>query len=168
MASRWLAYRAERGSPARLEAFSDGVLAIAITLLILDVRVEPEDGESLAHALGHSLPQIGAYAATFLLNPCPTQQTVAYHLEFVYRTQDGQTHDWSCTILRPADEPTITDDTVLHALIAAQEEYVTEVYGIITRDIVNCITIFVLVLFLRGRPINQSFGVGFRLATNEK
>jgi uncharacterized membrane protein len=66
MTSRWLGYRAERGSPARLEAFSDGVLAIAITLLILDVHVDKEDGESLASALHHALPQIGAYAATFL------------------------------------------------------------------------------------------------------
>jgi uncharacterized membrane protein len=64
--SRWWGGSALRGDSARLEAFSDGVLAIAITLLILEVRVEPEEGESLTHALGESLPQIGAYAASFL------------------------------------------------------------------------------------------------------
>jgi len=64
--SRWWGTRADRGDARRLEAFSDGVLAIAITLLILDVRVEPEPGESLAEALRGSLPQIGAYAASFL------------------------------------------------------------------------------------------------------
>ncbi len=65
-ASRWWGARAERGDPGRLEAFSDGVLAIAITLLILEVRVEQQADESLATALHHSLPEIGAYAASFL------------------------------------------------------------------------------------------------------
>ncbi|TDP93998.1 TMEM175 family protein [Labedaea rhizosphaerae] len=66
MARGWWSGGAQRGDAARLEAFSDGVLAIAITLLILEVRVEPEEGESLAHALGHAMPQIVAYAASFL------------------------------------------------------------------------------------------------------
>jgi len=39
----------------RLEAFSDGVLGIAITLLNLDVRVDQQPGESLAAALGHAI-----------------------------------------------------------------------------------------------------------------
>jgi uncharacterized membrane protein len=57
---------AERGDTARVEAFSDGVFAIAITLLILEVRVEQGPDESLATALHHALPEIGAYAASFL------------------------------------------------------------------------------------------------------
>ncbi|MBV9161350.1 MAG: DUF1211 domain-containing protein [Pseudonocardiales bacterium] len=64
--ARWWSGAAERGDAARLEAFSDGVLAIAITLLIIDVRVEPQAGQSLAEALGHALPKIAAYAASFL------------------------------------------------------------------------------------------------------
>jgi Predicted integral membrane protein len=33
----------------RVEAFSDGVIAVAITLLVLDLRVpEPDGGEDLA------------------------------------------------------------------------------------------------------------------------
>jgi uncharacterized membrane protein len=64
--SRWWGAGADRGDTERLEAFSDGVLAIAITLLILDVRVEVSPGTSLAAALGHALPEIGAYAASFL------------------------------------------------------------------------------------------------------
>jgi len=63
--SRWWGV-AERGDTARLEAFSDGVFAIAITLLILEVRVEQAPEESLTAALHHALPQIGAYAASFL------------------------------------------------------------------------------------------------------
>lgn len=63
---RWFGLQADRGDSGRLEAFSDGVLAIAITLLILDVRVEQAPGQSLAGALRHALPQIGAYSASFL------------------------------------------------------------------------------------------------------
>jgi uncharacterized membrane protein len=63
--NRWWGV-AERGNTGRLEAFSDGVFAIAITLLILEVRVEQSPEESLAAALDHALPEIGAYAASFL------------------------------------------------------------------------------------------------------
>jgi uncharacterized membrane protein len=64
--SRWWGAGADRGDTERLEAFSDGVLAIAITLLILDVRVEAPAGTNLTAALSHALPEIGAYAASFL------------------------------------------------------------------------------------------------------
>jgi uncharacterized membrane protein len=64
-ASRWWGV-GERGDTGRLEAFSDGVFAIAITLLILEVRVDQPPGESLASALHHALPEIGAFAASFL------------------------------------------------------------------------------------------------------
>lgn len=49
----------------RLEAFSDGVFAIAITLLILEVHL-PSDGGSLAHRLGEAWPDYLAYATTFV------------------------------------------------------------------------------------------------------
>jgi uncharacterized membrane protein len=53
---------------SRLETFSDGVMAIAITLLVLDVRVpHPGPGQSLAHALGHIWPSYAAYATSFLV-----------------------------------------------------------------------------------------------------
>jgi uncharacterized membrane protein len=63
--SRWWGV-AERGQTGRLEAFSDGVFAIAVTLLILEVRVETGPEESLAAALHHALPEIGAYVVSFL------------------------------------------------------------------------------------------------------
>jgi uncharacterized membrane protein len=53
-------------SKGRLEAFSDGVLAVAITLLVLDLRV-PEPGTgALGHQLAHEWPSYAAYAISFL------------------------------------------------------------------------------------------------------
>jgi uncharacterized membrane protein len=51
----------------RLEAFSDGVLAIAITLLVIEIRPpEVHKGESLAHALWTLWPNYLAYLVSFL------------------------------------------------------------------------------------------------------
>lgn len=66
MTKRLWGARADAGHPGRLEAFSDGVLAIAITLLILDVHADTHPGRSLATGLHHALPQILAFAASFL------------------------------------------------------------------------------------------------------
>jgi len=50
----------------RLEAFSDGVLAIAATLLVLDLHVpNVHPGMSLAHELGREWPNFAAYAISF-------------------------------------------------------------------------------------------------------
>jgi uncharacterized membrane protein len=50
----------------RVEAFSDGVFAIAITLLVLTFT-EPEPSEgSLTHALLHQWPSYAAYVVSFL------------------------------------------------------------------------------------------------------
>jgi uncharacterized membrane protein len=51
---------------ARVEAFSDGVIAIAITLLVLEIRV-PEVEGGLGHALARQWPSYAAYALTFLV-----------------------------------------------------------------------------------------------------
>lgn len=50
----------------RLEAFSDGVFAIAITLLILNIDVPPLDGGTLAEALLRQWPAFLAYGVAFL------------------------------------------------------------------------------------------------------
>ena len=53
---------------ARLEAFSDGVFAVAITLLALDLAVEgPGHGSTLLHQLGHRWPAYAAYVVSFFV-----------------------------------------------------------------------------------------------------
>lgn len=55
---------------ARLEAFSDGVFAVAITLLALDLKVPPPqgggNGRDLAEALLRQWPSYLAFATSFL------------------------------------------------------------------------------------------------------
>jgi uncharacterized membrane protein len=54
-------------SPTRLEAFSDGVLAIAITLLVLNIHVpSPHAPHALATELGEQWPTYAAYLTSFL------------------------------------------------------------------------------------------------------
>src|SRR5260370_13608306 len=50
----------------RLEAFSDGVFAIAITLLILEVHVGGQAGASLARQLAHAWPSYTGYVISFV------------------------------------------------------------------------------------------------------
>jgi TMEM175 potassium channel family protein len=52
-------------STNRLESFSDGVLAVAITLLVLSIEV-PAPGGRLGHELLRQWPQYAAYATSFL------------------------------------------------------------------------------------------------------
>ena len=49
----------------RLESFSDGVIAVAITLLVLDITV-PKHPLHLGHDLGHQWPIYAAYATSFI------------------------------------------------------------------------------------------------------
>jgi uncharacterized membrane protein len=53
----------------RTEAFSDGVLAIAVSLLVLDLHVPPLNAlhEPLAVALVHEWPAYAAYVTSFLI-----------------------------------------------------------------------------------------------------
>jgi uncharacterized membrane protein len=53
-------------STGRVEAFSDAVFAIAITLLVLEIKIEPSEYDHLAHALAHEWPAYLAYATSFL------------------------------------------------------------------------------------------------------
>ena len=64
------AVREHSSDKSRLETFSDGVMAIAITLLVLDVRVPEHGGDhgpSLALALARQWPSYAAYATSFLV-----------------------------------------------------------------------------------------------------
>ena len=57
--------RVAANDTARLEAFSDGVFAIAITLLVLEVRV-PGGSGTLAHKLADTWPSYIGYVVSFI------------------------------------------------------------------------------------------------------
>jgi uncharacterized membrane protein len=60
--------RADERNVARLIALSDGIFAIAMTLLVLDIHVTPGlDGAGFRHMLHELLPHIGAYALSFAI-----------------------------------------------------------------------------------------------------
>jgi TMEM175 potassium channel family protein len=50
----------------RLESFSDAVIAVAITLLALDIHVPSPESGSLAHELARQWPQYAAYVVSFV------------------------------------------------------------------------------------------------------
>jgi uncharacterized membrane protein len=52
--------------PSRLEAFSDGVFAVAITLLVFNLKVPDVAGGHLSRELGHQWPSYLAYVISFL------------------------------------------------------------------------------------------------------
>jgi uncharacterized membrane protein len=54
-------------SVGRLEAFSDGVLAIVITLLILEIKVPAGEDGTLGSALARQWPQYAAFLVSFLI-----------------------------------------------------------------------------------------------------
>ncbi|MGH2886390.1 MAG: TMEM175 family protein [Solirubrobacteraceae bacterium] len=56
----------QRWDKTRVEIFSDGVFAIAITLLVLDITVAPADYDHLRHALLNEWPAYLAYVTSFL------------------------------------------------------------------------------------------------------
>jgi len=55
----------------RVEAFSDGVVAIIVTILVLEIKVPRLEGDrlddQLLAALWHALPLVGAYAVSFMV-----------------------------------------------------------------------------------------------------
>ena len=53
-------------STSRLEAFSDGVIAIAITLLVLEIHVPTDQGSDLWHALGRQWPSYVGFVVSFV------------------------------------------------------------------------------------------------------
>jgi uncharacterized membrane protein len=65
--------RVSNGSPSsarpdRLITLSDGIFAIAMTLLALEVRIAPDlDSEQFHDALRETAPQLAAYALSFLI-----------------------------------------------------------------------------------------------------
>jgi uncharacterized membrane protein len=73
-------------SKARVEAFSDGVFAIAITLLVLTIA-QPSDYRNLSHELLARWPSLAAYVVSFAVIGIMwmNHHTVFSHLERIDR-----------------------------------------------------------------------------------
>ena len=56
----------DRWATGRVEAFSDGVFAIAITLLVLEIGVPESDFDNLWRGIAHQWPAYLAYATSFI------------------------------------------------------------------------------------------------------
>jgi uncharacterized membrane protein len=52
---------------SRTEAFSDGVFAVAITLLVLEIKVPEVDSADLPHALAEQWPSYASYLVSFFV-----------------------------------------------------------------------------------------------------
>jgi uncharacterized membrane protein len=72
-------------SPARLEAFSDGVIAVIITIMVLEIKVPHENGLAGLHAI---LPTLGVYALSFAF----TGIYWINHHHLVHRTEEADTN----------------------------------------------------------------------------
>jgi TMEM175 potassium channel family protein len=67
MSDHTLQQQNDEKETGRTEAFSDGVFAIAITLLILEIRVPRAEGQSLVDGLAQQWPSYAAYILSFLV-----------------------------------------------------------------------------------------------------
>lgn len=78
----------------RIEALSDGVFSIAMTLLIIEVhvpRVDPHDRAALVQALAHLGPQVAAYVVSFLILGT---LWIGHHNHFVHIRKVNRTLLW--------------------------------------------------------------------------
>lgn len=84
-------------STNRIEAFSDGVFAVAITLLILEVKIpHVEMGESLWHAVTQLWPKFMAYAVSFGVIGI---FWIGHHIMFHYIKRSDRVLLWLNTVL---------------------------------------------------------------------
>jgi uncharacterized membrane protein len=65
MAGEGLGRRPSRLGTGRLEAFSDGVFATAVTLLVVDIAVPANSGNHLLRSFADEWPAYLAYAVSF-------------------------------------------------------------------------------------------------------
>jgi uncharacterized membrane protein len=71
----------ERFDPARLIAISDGIFAVALTLLIINVKPPEGDARFIVHALLSIAPSLGIFALSFWI---VAYYWVVHHLMFTY------------------------------------------------------------------------------------
>ncbi len=79
-------------STNRLEAFSDGVFAVAITLLVLNLQIpQLAAGNELVHKLGELWPKLLSYVLSFVIVGI---YWVAHHNTFHYIKRSDRTLLW--------------------------------------------------------------------------
>jgi uncharacterized membrane protein len=70
-----------------VEAFSDGVFAIAITLLVLEIKVPEDAKDNLWSTLGAQWPSYAAYVVTFLVIGIMCVIPRSYSLWYAYQAE---------------------------------------------------------------------------------
>lgn len=78
-------------SPKRLEALADGVFAIVMTLLVIELRVPTDSGHRLYEAFKELAPHIGAYVLAFIL---VGTAWVSHHGQFHHIKQTDRNGLW--------------------------------------------------------------------------
>jgi uncharacterized membrane protein len=69
-------------SPSRIETLCDGVFAIAMTLLVLEIKVpEPHAGEALVHRFVELVPKMASFGVSFVILGT---LWVGHHYQFHY------------------------------------------------------------------------------------
>ncbi len=82
--------------PARIEALSDGIFAIVMTLLILELKVpilhnEPVTSLGLLDALSHLWPKFLSYLTSFVILAI---YWLSHHIQFGYIARTNFNHVW--------------------------------------------------------------------------
>ena len=85
-------------STERIEALSDGIFGVALTLLVLDIKVPdvPNTQNDVASAVVHLLPRIGSYVASFLI---VGYTWIWHHLTFAIIERSSRVLMWINLIL---------------------------------------------------------------------
>ena len=145
----------------RLEAFSDGVLAVAITLLVLNLHASADDQGSLAHQLGAEWPSFAAYVLSFFIVGVVW---VNHHALFSLAVHvDRALMFWNLTLLLFVTTIPFTASTLASFLRGdtADVRLAVLLYGLSTEGMAVCFTLILRHLLKHGlveRPVTKQEG----------
>jgi uncharacterized membrane protein len=144
--------RFRRSDTARLEAISDGVFAVALTLLVLELTDPPHREGGLAHALLHQWPAYVGYLASFSyvgviwLN---------HHQAFArIRSVDRALSGWNLALVgitsALAFPTSVVSETLSESVTSDDARTAVVLYALVAA--LMCTAWLVLYRFLIGRP----------------